>query len=270
MKIKKDIKDTLTVIIPTFNSEIYLGKLLDTITGWADEIIVCDSYSSDKTLDIAKEYGVKIIQHEYINSAKQKNWAIPQASSEWVMIIDSDELPEESLMSEISDFLKSVDQDISLAYIPRKNLFWGKDLGKATSYPDYQSRLFRRKEGQYQDKEVHAQVEVTGGHTHLKNALVHDDFTDISSWWLRNNRYYRYELDECIKRNKKWGIKLQLIKPIYIFLRIYILQGGFKHGFPGLFVSMQWFIYYFMVGAKLYEYNLSKSQKITRKTSNSK
>lgn len=263
-------KNKLTVIIPTYNVEIYLEELLDCVEGWADEIIVCDSFSTDRTLDIARSHEVKIIQHEYINSAKQKNWAIPQASNEWVMIIDSDEKPEESLKKEISDFLVYVPNDVDMAYIPRKNLFWGEFMGKASAYPDYQSRLFRRNKGRYQDKEVHAQVEVPGRSVHLKNALVHDDFTDISSWWLRNNRYYRYELEECIKRGKKWGFKLQIAKPIYVFLLFYVRRGGFLHGFRGLFVAMQWFIYYFMVGAKLYEYKLSQKQKITHKSANSK
>lgn len=263
-------KNKLTVIIPTYNVEIYLEELLDCVEGWADEIIVCDSFSTDQTLNIARNHKVKIIQHEYINSAKQKNWAIPQASNEWVMIIDSDEKPEEALKGEISNFLKTVSNDVDMAYIPRKNLFWGEFMGKASAYPDYQSRLFRRDKGRYQDKEVHAQVKVPGRNVHLRNALVHDDFTDISSWWLRNNRYYRYELEECIKKGKKWGFKLQIVKPIYVFLLFYVRRGGFMHGFRGLFVAMQWFIYYFMVGAKLYEYELSQKQKITHKSANSK
>ncbi len=260
----------LTVIIPTFNVEIYLDKLLSTVENWADEVIVCDSFSTDRTLDIAQKHKVKILQHEYINSAKQKNWAIPQAANEWVMIIDADELPEDGLMTEITEFLAGVPDNVHLAHIPRKNKFWGKLHGNGFAYPDYQSRLFRRDKGRYQDKEVHAQVEVPGDSVRLKNALVHDDFTDISSWWLRNNRYYRYELGECIKRGKKWGFKVQFAKPVYVFLHLYLRKGYFRYGFPGLFVAMQWFIYYFMVGAKLYEYELSKKQEITHKSANSK
>lgn len=264
------MKNKLTVIIPTYNVEIYLDELLACIENWADEIIVCDSFSTDKTLEIAKNHKVKILQHEYINSAKQKNWAIPQASNEWVMIIDSDERPENFLKEEISDFLKDVPDDVELAYIPRKNLFWGKFLGKASAYPDYQSRLFRRDKGRYQDKEVHAQVEVLGRKVYLKHALIHDDFTDISSWWLRNNRYYRYELAECIKKGITWGFKIQILKPVYVFCLFYFIRGGFLHGFRGLFVAMQWFIYYFMVGAKLYEHELAHTQKITYKVANPK
>lgn len=260
----------LTVIIPTFNVEIYLDKLLSSVENWADEIIVCDSFSNDSTLEIAQKHGVKIIQHEYINSAKQKNWIIPQAVNEWVMIIDSDELPEDELKAEITTFLATVPDNVHLAHIPRKNMFWGELMGDGVNYPDFQSRLFRRDSGRYQNKEVHAQVEVNGDCIYLKKALVHYDFTDISSWWLRNNRYYRYELDECIKRGKKWCFKLQYAKPVYVFFHLYFRKGLFRYGFKGFFFSMQWFIYYFMVGAKLYEYELSQTHKIIVKSANSK
>ena len=264
------MKNDLTVIIPTYNVEIYLDKQLSCVEKWADEVIVCDSFSTDSTLDIAKRHGVKIIQHEYINSAKQKNWAIPQASCEWVMILDSDELPEEELKKEITEFLKSVPDDVCLAHLPRKNMFWGKFMGKASAYPDYQSRLFRRDKGRYDGREVHSQVKVEGKEIKLKNALIHDDFTDISSWWLRNNRYFRYELDECLKQGQRWNFKIQYIKPLYIFYVWYIKRGGIKHGFRGFFVAFQWMVYYFMVGAKLYEYELSQKQHITQKSANSK
>lgn len=260
--------NNLTVIIPTYNSELYLNKLLDTIIGWADEVIVCDSYSTDSTLEIARRFNVKIIQHEYINSAKQKNWAIPQAANEWVMIIDSDELPEEALKNEITDFLNNVEDDVELAHIPRKNLFWGDLLGKGVGYPDYQSRLFRRDKGRYNGREVHSQVTVCGKEVKLANALLHDDFTDISSWWLRNNRYYRYELDECIKQGKKWNLKMQYAKPFAIFLLLFFKKRLFRYGFKGYFVALQWFIYYSMVGAKVYEHELSQKKKLHRKTAN--
>lgn len=246
----------VTVIIPVFNSEFYLDKLLSTIIEDVSEILICDSFSTDSTLNIAKAYNLKIIQKEYINSATQKNWAIPQAKNEWVWIIDSDELPEIRLIEEIRSFIATADSDIDMAYMPRKNLFWGSFMGKASAYPDYQSRLFRRDKARYQDKEVHAQVEVPGKFHYLKYALVHDDFTDISSWWIRNNRYYEYELNECKKTGVTWSFKLQYIKPLYVFLRIYFLKFAFLHGFKGFFVAFQWLIYHFMIGAKLYESNL--------------
>lgn len=253
-------KIPVTVIIPVFNSEKYLDELIKIIINEVAEIIICDSFSSDTTLEIARSHSLKIIQKEYINSATQKNWAIPQASQDWVWIIDSDEQPEKSLVQEIKDFIACVTNEIDLAYIPRKNLFWGQFMGKASAYPDYQSRLFRKSKGRYQNKEVHAQIEVPGKFIHLKNALIHDDFKDISSWWHRNNRYYKYELDECLKTGVKWSFKLQYVKPLYVFFRIYFLKRGYTHGFRGFFVAFQWLVYHFMVGAKLYENNLKNKK----------
>lgn len=247
-------KISLSIIIPVYNSEKYLDNLLKELSKWRiDEIIICDSFSTDDTLKIASKWKVSIIQHEYINSAKQKNWAIPQAKNEWVLIIDSDEIPDENLIPEIIDFIQKKSHLFDLAYIPRKNLFWGKFMNKTSSFPDYQSRLFKRDKGRYQNKEVHAQVEVNGKSTRLKSSLIHDDFKTIDIWWERNKRYYNYELDEFLKTNTSWSIKLQYIKPIYIFFLIYIIRGGFKHGFRGFFVAFQWMIYHFFCAAKLYE-----------------
>src|ERR1700674_1511922 len=120
----------LTVLIPTYNVEKYLDKLLNKVLPWADEVIICDSFSTDKTLQIAKQYNTRIIQHEYINSATQKNWAIPHASNDWVFIIDSDELPEPELLEEIDLFLMNIPDGVELAYIPRKNKMWGELLGR--------------------------------------------------------------------------------------------------------------------------------------------
>ena len=250
----------LTVLIPTYNSEKYLDQLLNKILPWADEVIICDSFSTDKTLQIAEQHRVRIIQHEYINSANQKNWAIPHASNDWVFIIDSDELPETELMEEIDFFLMNIPDGVTLAYIPRKNKMWGELLGRGVMYPDYQSRLFNKNTARYQDKEVHAQVISSGKNVHFKHALIHDDFTDISSWWLRNDRYFRYELKDLIRNKKKWNRKMQYIRPLYIFWKIYVQKGMFRYGFKGFFVAFQWAVYLFFVYAKLYEHELRNKQ----------
>ena len=96
--------EKLSVLIPTYNNESIIRNCLESIR-WADEILICDSFSTDRTLAIAREYRARIIQHEYINSAKQKNWAIPQCRCEWVLLVDTDEQLEDGLQQEIQDFL---------------------------------------------------------------------------------------------------------------------------------------------------------------------
>ena len=244
----------VTVIITTYNEAKWLDRLLKTVVPWADEVIVCDSHSTDATPEIARSYDTIFVHHEYIHSAAQKNWVIPRSTHPWVFVIDADELPEPALLEEIDDFLNNVAPCIHMAYIPRKNMIWGELPGKGLNYPDYQSRLFRRDEGRYQAKEVHAQVEVTGEVAYLKNALIHEDFKNISTWWLRNDRYFGYELKDLLKNNKKWNFSLQYLKPIYVFFKMYIGDRLFLRGFKGFFAAAQWSVYHFFVGARLYEY----------------
>jgi glycosyltransferase involved in cell wall biosynthesis len=252
-----DGRETLSVIIPTYNVEAYLDKQLRVVADLADEILICDSYSTDRTLEIAAEHGVRVIQHEYITSAKQKNWAIPQAKSEWVLILDSDELPDFALVGEIKEFLAGPPpRDIDLGWIPRKNLFWGRWMRYSSDYPDRQSRLFRRDKGRYDGREVHSHVEVPGNSLNFEHALLHDDFTDISSWWLKTNRYFRYELQEARKRGRNWTFRRQFIYPIVIFFRDYFIRGAFFHGVPGFFRVFLKALTYAMVQFKIYEFEL--------------
>jgi len=269
MRPDSDGRDRLSVIIPTFNVEAYLERQLETIREFADEILVCDSFSTDRTVEIASRYGVRVIQHEYITSAAQKNWAIPQAACEWVLILDSDELPEPDLITEIAAFLSSPSRaGIDLVWIPRKNLFWGEWMRFSSDYPDRQSRLFRRDKGRYDGREVHSHVVVPGQRIEFRNAILHDDFTDISSWWLKTNRYLRYELQEARKQGRVWSFRRQFLYPWIIFGRDYFMRGAWLHGIPGFFRVFLKVLTYLMVQFKIYEAELhSKSPDRVREKS---
>ncbi|MEZ5275620.1 MAG: glycosyltransferase family 2 protein [Opitutaceae bacterium] len=261
----------LTVIIPTYNVEAYLDRQLTLLRDLADEVLVCDSYSTDKTLEIAARHGVRVIQHEYVTSAIQKNWAIPQASFEWVLILDSDEIPEPQLTDEIRSFLQGPPPtDVDLVWIPRKNLFWGKWMRRSSDYPDRQSRLFRRDKGRYDGREVHSHVVVPGRSVQFEHALIHDDFTDISSWWLKTNRYLRYELQETQKRGRGWSFRRQFVYPWAIFGRDYFLRGAFIHGVPGFFRVFLKVLTYVMVQFKIFESELQlrAPERVREKSSN--
>lgn len=258
----------LTVIIPTFNVEAYLERQLEGLAGFADEILIVDSFSTDRTQAIAEAAGVRFLQHEYENSARQKNWAIPQASHEWVLILDSDEWLDDELRNSITSFLSDPPEDVDLAWLPRKNLFWGEFLRYAGAYPDRQSRLFRRDKGRYDGREVHSHVETPGQSVELSGHIIHDDFTDISSWWLKSNRYFRYELAEALKQGKRWTIRRQILYPVIILFRDFFWRQGFRHGFPGFFAAFQKALWYFMIQAKLYEHELAQKREIREKAAN--
>lgn len=242
----------ISVLIPAFNSEKTIGPALESVK-WAGEILVCDSYSTDRTLEIAKQYGARIIQHEYINSALQKNWAIPQCSYQWVLIVDTDEVVDPQLKEEILDVLKTPDADVDGYWIPRKNFIYGKWMRCGGIYPDYQLRFFRRDKGIYETREVHAHLKVPGRSEKMKGHLLHDGFKDLKTWMIKTERYIRYETDEMIKQNKKAGMRRIVFYPAGVFMKSYFLQKGFMEGYPGFLLAVLTAFYYFLMYARLHE-----------------
>lgn len=244
----------ISIIIPTFNSEKYVFPLLSRLKGFTDDIIIVDSFSKDNTVSFAKEFSnVRVFLREYINSADQKNWALNHARYDYVMFIDSDELPERALLDEISELgLRGFD---SVSYkIPRKNLIYGKFYKRSSLYPDYQSRLFNKQKCRWQERYVHAQNTCYTESKALKNALIHDDFTSLEAWWSRNNRYFEYEVNQYKSKKVKWSFKLQYVKPLYVFIRIYFGKRAFLDGNVGFFVSFSWLVYHYFSAIRLKEY----------------
>ena len=134
----------ISILLPTFNCEATVRTTLKSIQ-WADEIIIVDSFSDDGTLDIAKEFGSKIVQHEYINSAKQKNWALQFCSHSWIFQIDSDECLEMDSEEKIKNAIQNCKKDINCFKMPRKNYVLGKWVKYGGLYPDWQFRLFKKR-----------------------------------------------------------------------------------------------------------------------------
>ena len=242
----------LSVLIPTFNNEASIRSCLETVS-WADEILICDSYSTDSTLEIARAYTNRIIQHEYINSAKQKNWAIPQCQYDWVFILDTDEVLEEGLKEEIRRCSERNGVSFDGYRIPRKNFVYGRWVKHAGLYPDYQVRLFRKEKGRYIEREVHAHVVLAGKVGTLEHHLLHNGFKDISTWLTKIERYTRYERDECLKQRKPLQALKHLFGAPLIFLDTFFLKLGFLEGHRGLLVSALNTFYYFLIGVRLWE-----------------
>lgn len=245
-------REKLTIIIPTFNVEKIIRDCLESVK-WADEIIVCDSFSTDTTLEICREFTEKIIQHEYINSALQKNWAIPQASNEWVMIVDSDEIVTPELRDEIIEILKTGVNTYSGFRVPRRPFFLGKEIKYAGWTPDLNLRLFQKSKGKYEEKEVHADVKVSGSVANLKNALVHYSFPSISHCINKWNRYAGWEAVEMKKNNRSFSWFDLLLRPPMIFFLLYFIRKGYREGTRGFFISVFTAFYYFLKFAKLWE-----------------
>src|SRR5258706_865788 len=248
----------LTVLIPTYNCQTHLRECLESVK-WADELFIVDSFSNDKTLDIAREYTDRIIQHEYINSAKQKNWAIPQATHNWVLLIDSDELLEPVLQKEMQELLANLPPDYDAFRIPRKNLVFGKWLKSCKTYPDYQIRLFRKAVATYQDKEVHAHIQVPGRIGTLTHAFIHHDFEDVAETVVKWGRYTRYEGDQMLKTGRSSHWYDMVFRPPLVFLYYYFWTGGVREGRRGFFLSTMLSYYVFLKHARHWQLEWKRS-----------
>jgi glycosyltransferase involved in cell wall biosynthesis len=242
----------ITVLLPTFNNAEILRPTLESIR-WVDEILVVDSFSTDSTVDICREYGARVIQHEYVQSAKQKNWAIPQCTHEWVLQIDSDEVLEPGLREEIEAALDNPPANLDGFRIPFKHYILGKWVSVCGLYPEYHWRLFRRDAGRFEDKEVHAHVSLPGEVKTLRSHILHFGMTSISKQLSNIDRYSRYQADELRKRGKRFRWTQLMLRPPAVFAYFYFWRLGFTAGYRGLLIATLNATHDFWAHAKLWE-----------------
>ena len=240
------------MLLPTYNCATTVRATLEAVK-WAGEILVVDSYSTDATLDICREFGARIVQHEYINSAKQKNWAETQCRHEWVLQIDADEVLEVGLQDEIEQAIATVPQDVHLFRIPRKNHMLGQWIRYGGNFPDYQTRLFRRGKARWNEREVHAHMEVNGDVRTLRHCLLHNNMPHISKELRNLDRYTRYEADEMWKQQRHFRWHHLVVRPWLIFFHRYLWLQGFRDGWRGFFYSVYIAIYVFLYWSKVWE-----------------
>jgi glycosyltransferase involved in cell wall biosynthesis len=242
----------LSALLPTYNNEKTIRRILESIK-WCDEIFVVDSFSKDKTIEICREYTDKIVQHEYKNSASQKNWAIPQCSNEWILQVDTDEVVTPELAEEIKKLLANSPENYDAFHILRINHMFGKAMKGTGLYPEYLIRLFKRDVARFQEREVHAHMIGPGKTGKLKNPILHYGFEDIGSNLIKFERYTRYETDELIKKGKKFSWVSLIFRPIAAFFLLFFYKRGYRDGFRGFFWSVYMSYYVFVKYARLWE-----------------
>lgn len=228
----------LTAIIPTGNEEHNIVEAIQSVD-FADEIMVVDSYSTDRTVELAKPLCTTLLQREYGNSASQKNWAIPQAKHEWILLLDADERVTPDLKEEVFEILKSEPEEVAF-WIKRKNHFMGKPVNYSGWQNDKVIRLFKRDFCKYEDKHVHAEVIANGKVGELKNKLYHNTYVGFDQYVEKINRYAWWQARDYDKKVKKVGFKHLVVKPLARFFKHFILQKGYKDGIVGFTIaSMQ-------------------------------
>lgn len=245
-------KPPVSVLLPTYNEAGLAARALESVR-WASEILVVDSFSTDGTPELCRQLGARVLQHAYINSAKQKNWAIPQCSCEWVLQVDSDEVLEPGLAEEIQAALAQPGEGCDGYRIPFKHHVLGEWVQVCGLYPEYHLRLFRRDAGRFEDKEVHAHVRVPGRVGTLQRHILHDGMPTISRQLRNLDRYSRYQADELRKRRKTCHWRQLIFRPPAVFLHKYLWQQGFRAGKRGLVLAGLAAASDFFAHAKLWE-----------------
>lgn len=231
----------LSVVLAVYNEELNLTDCLKSVEGLADEIVIVDGGSIDKTVEIAKKFKAKVIQTDnppifHIN----KNKAIDRATGDWILQLDADERVTDELAKEIKRAINN-EKGINGYWLPRKNFFLGRFLEKGGQYPDYTMRLYKRGRGRLPAKDVHEQAVVEGQVSILKNNLLHLRDLTFSKYIEGLDRYTNIMAAQLAESRLKIGalsfIDHILFKPLAWFLKTYIRHKGFQDGFPGFVFS---------------------------------
>ncbi len=254
-------RNMVSVVIVTKNEESNIEKCLEAVK-WADEIIIVDDLSTDRTLEICRKYTEKI----FINDSKgsfhiNKNLGIEKASNDWILSLDADEIVDDELKEEIQ---KAILRDDMLGYyINRKNYFLGKWIKGCGWYPDYIVRLFKKGVTKW-PLEIHdvPQIKQKDKVGYLKGHLIHYSYYSLNQYFEKFNRYTSKLALEEYEKGRRVNFKTFavyfFIKPIYWFFKKYFLWKGFKDGFRGFFISFSSALTIFVMYAKLWEIQINK------------
>lgn len=245
----------LSVAIITHNEEENIGDALESVK-WADEIVVVDSFSTDRTREISKKYTDKVFTFEWPGFAEQKNKAVSMTTQPWVLVLDADERVTEALKNEILDIIRDASPASQTGrvdgyYVARKNHFAGRWVRHGGWWPDYTLRLFRRGKGSFQQREVHESIKVNGETGRLKSPLEHFTYKDTDDYLKRMEAYSTLAAKELHKEGRRFCILDIILRPAATFCRMLFLQAGFLDGAYGLKLAYLYSRYTFNKYSKL-------------------
>jgi len=258
-------KALLSVIIITKNEQDNIKDCLESIK-WADEIIVVDSGSKDKTEEICRKYTDKFYVKDWLGFGIQKQRALDLATHEWVLSIDADERVTPRLKNEIFHKI-AYDSNESGYLIPRLSNYLGKDIYHSGWYPDYTLRLVKKQNSRFTKDIVHEKIIVEGGVGKISSHFLHYPYKDISHHFQKINVYSSLSAKKMFDNGKRIVWPMILVKSIFSFFKSYVLRRGFLDGWPGVVVSISTGLSVFLKYLKLKEF-LMNSNKINIRRSN--
>ena len=240
----------VSIAIITRNEEKNIKDALDSVREF-DEIIIVDSYSTDKTMEICKEYGTNIYQHEWEGYARQKQKAVDYASGPWVLILDADERLTPELKNEVTK--KIADSRYDGYYIPRENYFMGKWIQHSGWWPDHTLRLFKKEVSHVEQREVHEKVIVNGSIGYMSSPIKHYSYRTISDFVQRMDTYSTLSAKEFIHKSMVSSFGSMLVSPVLVFFKMFFLRQGFRDGIHGYVLAMLYSFYTFLKYVKILE-----------------
>ena len=228
---------SLSVVIITFNEEANLERTLSSVA-WADEIIIVDSGSTDRTPEIAESFHAQFFVEPWKGFAAQKNSALDKATGDWILSLDADEEVEPALADEIKSVLRA-NPSVAGFWIPRKNFFLGRWIKHGGFYPDPKLRLFRRGRGKFEDRLVHEDIHLEDSSARLHYHLLHHAYPTLENYIDHVNRYSSLGAEMANrKRLRGFSVMDIVIRPKLTFLNNYVLRGGFLDGREGLLLHL--------------------------------
>ncbi|MBI2035405.1 MAG: glycosyltransferase family 2 protein [Candidatus Liptonbacteria bacterium] len=276
------MKLPISAIILTYNEELNIENCLQSIADWVDEIIVVDSMSRDKTLEIVKKYTDKVHQRRFVNQAEQFNWALDTVAikNDWILRLDADEIMLPETWNEINEQFNKLTRETTGFYLKRRVYFMNRWIKHGGYYPAWFLRLWRRDAGRYEEREMDEHVILSSGKTiNLQNDFEEHDRKNLSVWIEKHNKYATREAEAYLQtteqqnnttikadrhgsdpEKKRWYkenfyYKLPpFLRALLYFKYRYFIRLGFLDGIPGLiWHTLQGFWYRFLVDSKIYE-----------------
>jgi len=252
-----ETRQKLTVIVLSFNVEDRIADCLSSVS-WADEVLVVDSFSTDRTPEIADNFADRVLQHEYANYAAQHNWAIPRASHEWVLIVDSDERVTDELRDEIRHLLQRP-PDREGYVINRNNYLMGRRIKHAGWGKDKELRLFRRDIGRFAEKRVHAPMNLKDIGI-LDGRLEHDSITSMAAWVAKINRYSGWKAEDKFEKQTRLPVLHLVLRPPWRFFKDFIFRLGILDGWRGFLIAAMSAFAELIMSAKLIQKTLAQKK----------
>ena len=251
----------VSVTIITRDEEQNLRRCLESLGNWVGEIVVLDCGSTDRTLEIAREFGARVHVEEFRGHVRQKDRAVQLAEHDWILALDADEELSSELKEAVGRALESTPPEVAAFRVARKTHYLGRFIEHGGWWPEWRVRLFDRRRAHWTGRDPHDRVEVESGEVRdLEGALHHYNYRDVRHHMEKVNRYTTTMARELHGEGRPFRLRDALLRPPARFLKMYLLKQGFRDGWRGFAIATIAAYYVFLKYVKLWELEQAPDQ----------